>query len=89
MEVGYIIKLVREALLTTLIISAPALGAGLLIGLIVSIFQATTQIQEQTLTFVPKFIGIFLAIVLTISFIAQILINFTRNLILSFPDVIK
>lgn len=48
------IDIVREALFIALLISAPILGVGLVVGLIISIFQAVTQIQEQTLTFVPK-----------------------------------
>jgi len=51
------VEVVREALMTALMISAPILAAGLLIGLCVSIFQAVTQIQEQTLSFVPKIFG--------------------------------
>ena len=59
------IDIVRTALLEALILSAPILGAGLLIGLLISLFQAVTQIQEQTLTFVPKiFVMIGVAIVL-------------------------
>lgn len=54
----YIITIGRESLYVILLISAPLLGASLLVGLIVSIFQATTQLQEQTLSFVPKIIAV-------------------------------
>ncbi len=57
MTIDQAISIIREMLITALIISCPILLAGLLIGLIVSIFQAVTQIQEQTLTFVPKIIA--------------------------------
>ena len=49
-----VIKILREALMTTMIVSAPMLGVGMIVGLVVSIFQTTTSIQEQTLTFVPE-----------------------------------
>lgn len=58
MDVHIIEQVGREALLLALLISAPALLTALVIGLTVSLFQAATQIQEQTLTFVPKLIGI-------------------------------
>ncbi|HNV48009.1 MAG TPA: flagellar biosynthetic protein FliQ, partial [Spirochaetota bacterium] len=53
-----VIKILREALMVTMIVSAPILGVGMIVGLIISIFQTTTSIQEQTLTFVPKIIAI-------------------------------
>ncbi len=57
-----VISILQDAIYTTIIVALPMLGVALVIGLIVSIFQATTQINEQTLSFVPKIIGIFLAI---------------------------
>ena len=89
MSVAFAVKLFREALWTILIVASPVLGTSLIIGLIVSIFQATTSIQEQTLTFVPKLIGIFLSLILFISLIFQIMINFSRNLFISLPDLVK
>ncbi len=89
MNADFVVKLIRQALLNTLIIASPILGTSLIIGLIVSIFQTTTSIQEQTLTFVPKFIGIFLAIILFSSFIIQVLTNFATNLFLIIPDMVK
>jgi len=87
MTIPFAVKLLREALFTTLIVASPVLGASLLIGLVVSIFQATTSIQEQTLTFIPKLIGIFLAVIVFISLIFQIMVNFARNLFLSLPTL--
>ena len=49
-----VVSIARDAVLTILLVAGPALGIGMLVGLLVSIFQATTQIQEQTLTFIPK-----------------------------------
>lgn len=57
-----ILRILREGLLLVLIVSAAPMLAGLLVGLVVSVLQATTQIQEQTLTFVPKILAIFLTL---------------------------
>lgn len=70
----------RESLMTILIVSAPILGVGMIVGLIVSIIQTTTSIQEQTLTFVPKIIAIFVTIILLGSWMIRVLINYTNNI---------
>jgi len=75
-----IIKIMREALMTILIVSAPMLGIGMLVGLIVSIFQTTTSIQEQTLTFVPKIIAIFAALIIFGAWMLRTLVNYTNNI---------
>lgn len=72
-----IMSVVKEAILTGGMVSAPVLIVSLLIGLLVSIFQATTQIQEQTLTFVPKLLGTIAVIVLLGNWMLRILSNFT------------
>lgn len=75
-----ILDIVGSALTTTLMVAGPALGAALIVGLLVSIFQATTQIQEQTLTFVPKIISVFLVLILAGSFMINTLIAFTNRI---------
>lgn len=89
MDLGLVIKIGREAILHTLIIAAPVLVTSLLVGLIVSIFQTTTSIQEQTLTFVPKLIAIFIALLIFGPLIAQDLISLANKLFLMIPDMIK
>ena len=64
------VDIARTALLQALIIAVPILGAGLVVGLLISLFQAVTQIQEQTLTFVPKIITMILVAVVMLSWIA-------------------
>ena len=59
-----VVSLAREAVLTILLVAGPALLIGMLVGLLVSIFQATTQIQEQTLTFIPKIVAVLVSIVI-------------------------
>lgn len=79
----YIITIGRESLYVILLISAPLLGASLLVGLIVSIFQATTQLQEQTLSFVPKIIAVLVMAVIFAPWMMNILISFTQELYLN------
>ena len=75
-----VIKILRESLMTVLIISSPILGVGMFVCLIVSIIQTTTSIQEQTLTFVPKIIAIFGAIIVFSAWIIRTLVNFTNHI---------
>ena len=80
-----IISLGKDALMTVILVAGPVLGLGMLVGLIVSIFQATTQIQEQTLTFVPKLIVILIILVVAGPWMLNVLTNFTINLYETIP----
>jgi len=79
----FIIQLAQKALLTLLLTAGPMLGLGLLVGLAVSIFQATTQIQEQTLTFVPKIIAVLGSIVIFGPWMLNTMLEFASNLFLN------
>jgi flagellar biosynthetic protein FliQ len=74
------VEVARIALVEALIIAIPILGVGLLVGLLVSLFQAVTQIQEQTLTFVPKMIVTALAAIALLGWIAARLIEFATEM---------
>ena len=63
----------RDAIWTIVVVSAPMMGVGLVVGVVVSLFQALTQIQEQTLVFVPKILAIFVTLLLTLPFMADAL----------------
>ncbi|MBT9172572.1 MAG: hypothetical protein DDT21_00958 [Syntrophomonadaceae bacterium] len=76
MSQDFVLSLARETVLTTLMISAPLLLASLVVGLGISVFQATTQIQEPTLTFVPKIIAILLGVVVFGSWMLNRLLQF-------------
>ncbi|NLO89013.1 MAG: flagellar biosynthesis protein FliQ [Clostridia bacterium] len=89
MTQDFIIYLAREALLVALMLAGPPLLFGLLVGVAESILQATTQIQEQTLTFVPRIIAVFLAIFLFGSFMLNAIVQFTQNLFGSLPEIIR
>jgi flagellar biosynthetic protein FliQ len=75
------IDLVRQALIITLKISAPILGAGIVVGLLVSIFQSVTSIQDQTLSFVPKIIAMVVVTILIVPWIVQRLVEYTAELL--------
>lgn len=75
------IELVRDALMIVLMIAAPLLLIGMILGLIISLFQSVTSIQDQTLTFVPKIISIVFAAILLLPWIVTILIEFTRDML--------
>ncbi|MFP4973901.1 flagellar biosynthesis protein FliQ [Paenibacillus sp. CN-4] len=81
MNPDFIIGLAGQAVYLILETSAPMLILGLVVGLIISIFQATTQIQEQTLAFVPKIVAVLLALLLFGSWIMTKLIDFTSHLL--------
>ena len=85
MGVEQAIDLLREAMLTALLIVGPILIIGMVIGLVISVVQAVTQIQEQTLTFVPKLIAMGIAIVLVMPWMFQRLMDYTRTLFGSLP----
>lgn len=74
-----ILNLVKEALWVSILSSLPAILVSLIIGVMVAIFSATTQIQEQTLSFAPKMLGVYLVLFFMASFIAGTIINFTQK----------
>ena len=71
-------ELIRQALLLALFVAAPVLLAGLLVGLTVSLLQAVTQVQEQTLTFIPKIVAMVVCAIVLTPWIAQHVIEFAR-----------
>jgi flagellar biosynthetic protein FliQ len=83
------ITLGQNAVTMTLLLSAPLLIVGMVVGLVVAVFMATTQIQEMTLTFVPKIAAVMLALLFFASWMLIRMTDYTQNLILSIPDLIK
>ena len=81
-------SIAREAVLTILLVAGPALGIGMLVGLLVSIFQATTQIQEQTLTFIPKIVAVLVSIVIFGPWMIRRLVDFAERLLGELPSFI-
>ena len=83
-----VMALGRQAVEMTLMLSAPLLLAGLVIGLIISIFQAATQINEATLSFIPKLIGSFIVMILAGPWMLQMMVDYIRRLFESIPQLI-
>ena len=82
------IDLGRQAVLVTLLIASPVLLAGMCVGLAVGLLQALTQIQEQTVAFVPKIIAMVLALSITLPWLMTQMVEYTRNLITGIPDLL-
>ncbi len=89
MDESYLITLSQNAITVMLILAGPILLISLLIGTIISLIQAATQVNEVTLTFIPKIIGIGLVLILMGSWMAQQILVFTTNLINSLPNFVK
>lgn len=78
----------RQAMEVTLMVSAPMLLVALVVGLVVSIFQAATQINESTLSFIPKLIGIFIALVVAGPWMLTTMLDYMRQLFTSIPGMV-
>ncbi|MBX3344261.1 MAG: flagellar biosynthesis protein FliQ [Nitrospira sp.] len=88
MTIETVTEIGRQAIETTMLVSAPILGLSLIVGLIVSTFQAMTQINEATLTFVPKVLAVFAATLLFLPWMLGVLITFMTHIITSIPTLI-
>lgn len=89
MDEAYLISLSQNAITVMLILAGPILLISLLIGTIISLIQAATQVNEVTLTFIPKIVGIGLVLILMGSWMAQQILVFTTNIINSLPNFVK
>ncbi len=85
MDVGFAVYLVRTGVLQILLMAAPVLGIGMGVGLIVAIFQATTSIQDQTLSFIPKIAAILGALILFGPWMIQTILQYTRMIMEQIP----
>jgi len=89
MSVSDVVTIARDALFNIIIVSAPVLLVSLVIGLIISIFQTVTSIQEQTMTFVPKILGIFIALMLLGHWMLNTMAGFMTDLWSNFSVYIR
>ena len=83
-----VVSLGRHAMEVMLMVSAPLLAVALGIGLIVSIFQAATQINEQTLSFIPKLVGVFITLVIAGPWMLTIMLDYMREVFASIPGMV-
>jgi flagellar biosynthesis protein FliQ len=89
MSVGDAVSIMRGGVFEILILAAPVLLVAMVVGLVVSIFQATTSIQEQTLTFVPKIVAIMLVLALLGGWMFSSLQQYTRDLFAMIPQMAR
>ena len=82
-------QILYQGVITILMISLPVVGVGLLVGFMISLFQAVTQIQEQTLTFVPKVISVLLMVAFTSPWIISMMVDFTTTLWSTIPAMAR
>ncbi|HKJ98042.1 MAG TPA: flagellar biosynthesis protein FliQ [Desulfotignum sp.] len=85
----FVIEFAKQAIILTIYLSMPMLGLGLLAGLVISVFQAVTQVQEMTLTFVPKIIAVFLGLLFAAPWMLDEMTSFTRRVIENIPLYIR
>ncbi len=82
-------QIIYNGIILTLVLSLPSVGAGLLVGFLISLFQAVTQIQEQTLTFVPKLVVILGMIAFTSPWMISLMLDFTITLWGGIPSLVR
>jgi len=82
-----VVHLGTQSLYMVLLLSLPMLAAALIVGVLISLFQSVTQIQEMTLTFVPKIIAVFLTLAISAPWLAETMVTFTRRLIEDIPNL--
>ena len=89
MTTDFVVGLMTEAVKLMLLISAPVLIVGLVVGVAISLFQAVTQIQEMTLVFVPKIVAVMVVLVAALPWMINLLVTYTHNLIANIPMYVK
>jgi flagellar biosynthetic protein FliQ len=82
-------KIAQDAIVTVFSVSLPLLGVALVVGTAISLFQTVTQIQEQTLTFVPKFIAILATLLFMLNWMIKVMVIFTTNLLKNIPNFVR
>jgi len=89
MQNDFVVEVVGQAIKITLMLSAPMLIGALVVGVLVSIFQAVTQINEQTLSFIPKILVIIAALVIFSPWMMETMVTYTQDLFTSIPELIR
>jgi flagellar biosynthetic protein FliQ len=84
-----VVDIAKDAIEITLYLSLPLLGIGLIVGLLVSVFQAVTQIQEVTLTFVPKIVATLISLIFLMPWMLNKMMSYTEQIIVNIPRYIR
>jgi flagellar biosynthetic protein FliQ len=88
-SLDFVVGIMAETIRVTLMIAAPVLIVGLTVGVLISLFQAVTQVQEMTLVFVPKIVACLVTLVAALPWMMNLLVSFTQNLFMNIPHYIK
>jgi flagellar biosynthesis protein FliQ len=89
MSHALVTDLARNALMVALLVAAPMLLVAIAVGLIVSVFQTVTQIQEQTLSFVPKLVAVAVVFLVALPWMMQLMVQYTTQLLRSLPNLVS
>jgi flagellar biosynthesis protein FliQ len=89
MDMGMVIYIFRNSIMQLIILSLPVLVIGMVVGLVISVIQATTSLQEQTLTFVPKIIAILMTIIFLGPWMLTSMQEFTMKIIMMIPQMVR
>lgn len=89
MPLAMVLDFAREALTVALMLAGPLLGVAMTVGLAVSVVQAVTSIQEQTLTFVPKLLAVGITFLVLLSWMLQVIVKFTTEILVGLPDLVR
>lgn len=89
MSMEFVVSVAKDAILTILLLGLPVLGLGLVVGVAISILQAATQIHEQTLTFVPKIVTVFLALLIFGPWMLRVILDFSQRMLTSIPAAMQ
>jgi len=87
MDIQFVVGLARDSIFTTLLVSAPMLILALVVGLSISILQSITQIQEMTLTFIPKILAVAVALIIFLPWMINTIVTFTNQLLAVIPSL--
>jgi len=89
MSVDFIVGIMAETIRVALMVAAPVLLVGLVVGVVISLLQAVTQVQEMTLVFVPKIVACLVVLVAALPWMINLLVSFTHHLFTNIPNYIK
>ncbi len=89
MGAEFIVTMAQQSIKVLLLLTMPLMGVALVVGLIISIFQAATQLQEMTLTFIPKIVAIFLTLLFLSPWMLITIMDFTREIFLNIPNYVR
>ncbi len=89
MSPDFVLTIIQNAIKVLLFATLPLLSVALVVGLLISIFQAATQLQEMTLTFIPKIIAVFVALLMLSPWMLGMMVDYTRDIIINIPEIIR